>query len=104
MGKLVILIALVLCPALSADNIDKKLPDLKRTISTGCYISQILDVRTKQKMWQVVVWARYAGTDSKAKEDWKLWYSTRTKRMKVMGDCDKWLKMVAKKIKASRSQ
>ncbi|KKL24930.1 hypothetical protein LCGC14_2410370 [marine sediment metagenome] len=104
MGKLVVLIALVLCPALSAGDINKKLPDLALTVSTGCHVSRVLDTRTKKEAWQVVVWARHAGSDPEAKEDWKLWYSTRTKRMKALKDCDKWLERVAKKIKASRSQ
>ena len=100
MRKLVVLIALALCPSLPAGDIDKKLPDLARTVSTGCHISRVLDSRTKKEAWKVVVWARYAG--SRKKEDWKLWYCIRKKRMKAMGDCDHWLKMVAKKIKARR--
>ena len=98
MGKLVILIALVLCPALSAGNIDHKLPDLTRTITTGCTIKQVFDTRIQKSAWMVTVWARYVGSDSK-KKDWKLWYCTRKKRMKAMGDCDHWLKVVAKAIK-----
>ncbi len=101
MGKLVILIALVLCPALLAGNIDHKLPDLERTVSTGCQVSRVLDVRTQREAWQVIVWAHYS-TPAPKKKDWKLWYSTRTKRMKALKDCDKWLKRVAKKIKAAR--
>ena len=102
MRKLVVLIALILCPALSAGDIDKKLPNLALTITTGCDIKRVLDDLTKKEAWKVTVWARYAG--SKEKEDWRLWYCTRKKRMKAMSDCDKWLKMVAKKIKAVRSQ
>ena len=103
MRKLAILIALALCPALSAGDIDKKLPDLTQTVSTGCYISHIQDARTQKPVWELIVWARYAGSEAE-KKDWKLWYCSRKKRMKAMGDCDKWLKMVAKKIKAVRYQ
>ena len=103
MGKLVVLIALVLCPALSAGDIDKKLPDLARTISTGCDIKQVFDTRTQGAVWKVTVWARYAGSDLK-KKDWKLWYCSRKKRMKAFSDCDHWLKVVAKRIRTVRSQ
>ena len=108
MRKLVVLIALafwaiIVLPFLPAGNIDKKLPDLTRTITTGCDIKQVFDTRIQKSAWMVTVWARYAGSDPK-KKDWKLWYCTRKKRMKAMFDCDHWLKVVAKKIKAVHSQ
>ena len=101
MRKLVILIALILCLPTSSGNIDKKLPDLERTVLTGCEVKQVLDARTKESVWQLIVWAHYSSL-APEKKDWKLWYSTRTKRMKALKDCDLWLKQVAKKVKASR--
>lgn len=103
MRKLVVLVALFLCPALSAGNIDKKLPDLSRTVATGCYITHIQDVRTQKPVWELIVWARYAGSP-KGKEDWRLWYSNRNKRTKAFKDCDYWLRIVVKKIRAVRSK
>jgi hypothetical protein len=112
MRKLLVLIALVLCPALSAGKIDKKLPDPTNLRRYGCVVNGPV-WRTdyndpqgrKRKVWVLTVWAAHQGpSDKKATKDWKLWYSDRTKRAKALTDCDKWMERVAKKIKASRAR
>ena len=106
MGKLVILIALALCPALSAGNIDKKLPDLANLTRYGCVVNGPVlridhsDPRGQQrKVWILTVWASHQGSSNR---DWKLWYSDRSKRAKALKDCDKWMERLTKKVKAFR--
>ena len=112
MGKLVVLIALVLCPALSAGNIDKKLPDLLHLARYGCVVRGPVwqtdhnDPRGEQRrVWTLTVWAAHRDPlAKKATKDWKLWYSSRSKRVKALTDCDKWMDRVAKKARVFRSQ
>ena len=112
MGKLVVLIALILCPALSAGNIDKKLPDFLNLVSYGCVVkgpvwrTNYNDPRGQQRrVWTLTVWASHQDPFAKkATKDWKLWYSDRSKRVKALTDCDKWMEKVARKRKASLSQ
>ena len=112
MGKLVILIALILCPALSAGNISKKLPDLLNLVRYGCVIEGPVwrtdhnDPQGRQrKVWTLTVWASHRGPFAKkATKDWKLWYSSRSKRAKALDDCDKWMERVSRKVKAFRLQ
>ena len=111
MRKLVILIALMLCPALSAGNIDKKLPDPVNLRSYGCVVNGPVwstnynDPQGKQrKVWILTVWAAHQDPlAKKATKDWKLWYSDRPKRSKALDDCDKWMDKVAKSARAFRS-
>ena len=112
MRKLVILIALMLCPALSAGDINKKLPDPVNLRSYGCIINGPVwrtdhnDPSGRQRrVWILTVWAAHQDPlAKKAVKDWKLWYSSRSKRAKALMDCDKWMERVAKKMKASQAQ
>ncbi len=112
MGKLAILIALVLCPALSAGNIDKKLPDPTNIVSYGCVVKGPVwrtdhnDPRGRQRrVWILTVWAAHQDPlAKKATRDWKLWYSDRRKRAKSLTDCDKWMERVSRKVKVFRAQ
>ena len=109
MRKLVILIALVLCPALSAGNIDKKLPDLTNLSSYGCVVRGPIIKRNyndpvgrARPVWVLTVWAEHRDPlAKKAVRDWKLWYSDRKKRAKALTDCDGWMEKVAKKLRVS---
>ena len=111
MRKMLVLIALVLCPALSAGNIDKKLPDPVNLRRYGCVIkgpvwrTDYNDPAGKQKrVWVLMVWAAHQDPlAKKATKDWKLWYSDRSKRAKALTDCDKWMERVSRKVKAFRS-
>ena len=111
MRKLAILIALMLCPALSAGNIDKKLPNPVNLRNYGCVINGPVwrtdhnDPRGQQRrVWILTVWAAHQDPlAKKATRDWKLWYSDRRKRAKALTDCDHWMERVAKKVKASRA-
>ena len=112
MRKLVILIALSFCPALSAGNIDKKFPDLTNLVRYGCVVngpvwqSDHNDPRGRQiKVWTLTVWAAHQNPfDKKPTKDWKLWYSSRSKRAKALTDCDKWMEKLSRKRKASPLQ
>jgi len=112
MRKLFVLIALVLCPALSAGNINKKLPDFKNLARFGCVVNGPMwrtdynDPQGRQrKVWVLTVWAAHRDPlTKKAVEDWKLWYSDRSKRAKSLTDCDKWMSKVSRKVKAFRSR
>ena len=112
MRKLVILIALMLCPALSAGNISKKLPDPVNLRSYGCVINGPVwstnynDPQGKQReVWILTVWAAHQDPlAKKATRDWKLWYSDRRKRAKSLTDCDKWMERVSRKAKAFRKE
>ena len=109
MGKLVILIALVLCPALSAGNIDKKLPGLVNLVSYGCTVKGPIVKRNYNDpagrvrvVWVLTIWAEHRDPLArKAVRDWKLWYSDRSKRAKALTDCDKWMERVSRRVKAS---
>ena len=112
MGKLVVLIALVLCPALSAGDIDKKLPDVVNLKRYGCVVNGPVwrtdhnDPQGRQRrVWILTVWAAHRDPlAKKAVKDWKLWYSDRNKRAKALTDCDKWMERVSRKVKVFRSQ
>ena len=112
MSKLAVLIALALCPALSAGNIDKKFPDLTNLVRYGCVVngpvwqSDHNDPRGRQRrVWTLTVWAAHQNPfDKKPTKDWKLWYSSRSKRAKALTDCDKWMEKLSRKRKASPSQ
>ena len=111
MGKLVVLVALMLCLPISAGNISKKLPDFTNLTRHGCVIEGPIlktdhndPAGTMRTVWVVTVWAEHKGPFSKKSiKDWKLWYSDRTKRMKAFADCDRWLEKVSKQVKALRS-
>ena len=112
MRKLVVLIALVLCPPALTGNIDKKLPNLANLTSYGCVVNGPVwqadhnDPRGQQRrVWILTVWAAHRDPlAKKAVKDWKLWYSARSKRAKALTDCDLWMSRVAKKVKASQSK
>lgn len=112
MGKLVVLIALVLCPAFQAGNIDKKLPDLANLVRYGCVINGPILKRNyndpagrERRVWKLTVWAEHQSPfDKKPIRDWTLWYSDRHKRAKALTDCDKWMERVSRKVKVFRSR
>ncbi len=112
MRKLFVLIALVLCPALSAGNIDKKLPDFPNLVRYGCSIKGPVNqidyndpTGRGRPVWILTVWAAHQGPlEKKSTKDWKLWYSSREKRAKALTDCDKWMEKVSRKVKASLLQ
>ena len=113
MSKLAVLIALALCPALSAGDIDKKFPDLTNLVRYGCVVNGPVwrtdynDPRGQQrKVWTLTVWAAHQDPLAKkaTTKDWKLWYSDRRKRAKALTDCDKWMEKLSRKVKAFRSQ
>ncbi len=93
----------------SAGGLDEKLPTLDGFVRYGCAVKgPVTQVKhndpsgRSEDVWILTVWVEHRDPRTgKVVRDWKLWYSTRSKRMKALTDCDKFMERVKK---ATREQ
>lgn len=83
-------------------GLDKELPSLDGLVRYGCTVQgpiNMLDHSSPQSKWQrvwsVTFWAEHKSTyKAKPVKDWELSYSYRTKRIKALVDCDRFMERV----------